>query len=249
MALSSNSIIHFTSTVDALKGILQDNFKIKYCAETIFFELEKEIKYAAPMVSFCDIPLSQIKDHIGKYGAYGIGLTKEWAQRQRLNPVMYVQAGSFLAKSIQESYRNIAKVKNVEWDKISSDQRNWLNILRYVKNYEADLSRGGEVVKNYRFSDEREWRYTPSYEECNPMAINPVAYQTEEQKKRINKKLSNLRLEFEPNDIKYIIIERESEISEFVDILKKSKGNKYSYNDVERLMTRIITSEQIKTDL
>lgn len=247
MSLSSNSIIHFTNTSTALKGILQENFKIKYCTETLI--LEKEMSYAAPMVSFCDIPLSQIKDHIGKYGAYGIGLTKEWAQRQKLNPVIYIQSGSFLASSIHESYRSIPKPQSVEWDKISPDQKNWLNILRYVKNYEGDLSRGGEVVKNYRFSDEREWRFTPSYEECNAMAISTTAYQTDDQKKKVNKRISDLILEFEPNDIKYIIIERESEISEFVEVLKRSKGNKYSYNDVERLMTRIITSEQIKTDL
>jgi hypothetical protein len=207
------------------------------------------MSYAAPMVSFCDIPLSQIKDHIGKYGPYGIGLTKEWAQKQRLNPVIYIQSGSFLATSIEESYRNSAKVKNVEWDKLTADQKNWLNILRHVKNYESDLIRAGETLKSYRFSDEREWRFTPSYEDCNAMAINPIVYQTEDQKKNINEKLSNISLDFEPNDIKYIIIESESQISEFVDALKKSKGNRYSYNDVERLMTRIITSEQIKTDL
>lgn len=247
MSLSSNTIIHFTNTNEALKGILQDNFKIKYCLENIY--LTQELNYAAPLVSFCDIPLSQIKDHIGKYGAYGIGLTKEWAQKNKLNPVIYIQSDSFLGKSVEESYQEIRLAKNFEWDKLTSAQKNWLNILRYVKNYEADLSRGGEVIKDYRFSDEREWRYTPGYEECKEMAIHPDWYKTEEHKQVVNKKIAHLRLEFEPNDIKYIIIERESEISEFVEILKKSKGNKYTYNDVERLMTRIITSEQIKTDL
>jgi hypothetical protein len=247
MPLSSNTIIHFTQTSEALKGILQSNFKIKYCQENV--NLQSELNYAAPMVSFCDIPLSQIKDHIGKYGAYGIGLTKEWAQKNKLNPVLYIQSDSFLSKSIDESYREIATGESVQFDKLTNGQKNWLNILRHVKNYEADLSRGGEVIKNYRFSDEREWRYTPSFEDCNEMAIHTDSYKTEEQKQYINKKIENLRLEFEPNDIKYIIIEREAEISEFVEVLRKSKGNKYSYNDVERLMTRIITSEQIRTDL
>lgn len=247
MPLSSNTIIHFTNTKESLKGILQDNFKMKYCLENV--TLDTELNYAAPMVSFCDIPLSEIKDHIGKYGAYGLGLTKEWAQKNKLNPVLYIQTGSLLAKSIDESYRDIAVSKDFKWNELTKGQINWLNILRHVKNYEADLSRGGEVVKNYRFSDEREWRYTPTYEDCNEMAINIDSYKTEDQKNLINKKIENLRLHFEPNDIKYIIIERETEISEFVEILKKSKGNKYSYNDVERLMTRIITTEQIKTDL
>ena len=212
-------------------------------------KLEAELNYAAPMVSFCDIPLSQVKEHIGKYGAYGIGLTKEWAQRNKLNPVLYIQSTSYLSNSIRQSYNNTISPKDFNWKEIDDNQKNWLNILRYVKNYEADLSRGGEVIKNYRFSDEREWRFTPSYEDCNEMAISPTGYKSETQKQQRNERLRKLKLNFEPNDIKYIIIERESEISEFVEILKKSKGNKYSYNDVERLMTRIITTEQIITDL
>jgi len=74
MPLSSNSIIHFTNSSDNLKGILQNNFKIKYCSELI--EIVDSFHYAAPMVSFCDIPLSEVKNHIGKYGTYGLVLQK-----------------------------------------------------------------------------------------------------------------------------------------------------------------------------
>tara|TARA_R110002096_G_scaffold404235_2_gene602027 strand:+ start:334 stop:522 length:189 start_codon:yes stop_codon:yes gene_type:complete len=62
MGLSSNSIIHFTKTSESLKGILQENFRIKFCLEIV--NLETQLNYAAPMVSFCDIPLSQVKEHI-----------------------------------------------------------------------------------------------------------------------------------------------------------------------------------------
>jgi len=246
MPLSSNTIIHFTKSSQALKGILQENFKVKYCLEEI--SLGQELFYAAPMVSFCDIPLSEIKEHIGKYGSYGIGLTKEWAIRKKLNPVLYIESNSFLARSIYESYMQLNSDENFKWDLITEIQKNLVNILRYIKNYEADLKRVNETIRNYRFSDEREWRYTPSYEECKYMAIHPENYHSESRKKRLNDSIQHIRLDFEPNDIKYIIIESESEISDFLEILKKSKGNKYSYNDVERLMTRILTTEQIKTD-
>ncbi len=75
MALSSNSLIHLTQKKEALIGILENNFKIKYCYEIINTSSGK-INAAFPMVSFCDIPLSQIKEHINKYGSYGIGLKK-----------------------------------------------------------------------------------------------------------------------------------------------------------------------------
>ena len=144
MPLSSNTIIHFTKTSEALKGILQTNFKIKYCQENI--KLQEELHYAAPMVSFCDIPLSQIKDHIGKYGAYGIGLTKEWAQKNKLNPVLYIQSDSFLSESIDESYREITTSEPVIFSELTNGQKNWLNILRHVKNYEADFKAGFEGI-------------------------------------------------------------------------------------------------------
>jgi hypothetical protein len=246
MGLSSNSLIHFTKTSDALKGILSNNFKIFFCRESII--LNTSIEYAAPMVSFCDIPLSSIKEHIGKYGSYGIGLTKEWAQRKHLNPVLYIDKGSDLSNSYHSLYNKFFKITKT-MNELDESEKQMLDLLRYIKNYEADLIRGGEVIKNYRYSDEREWRFLPDYEKCNLMAISVSIIDTDEKKAIYNGKISGLRLEFEPNDIKYIIIERESEISEFVDVLKKSKGNKYTYNDVERLMTRIITSEQIVTDL
>ena len=242
MGLSSNSIIHFTKTSEVLKEILRDNFKIHFCVENVDI-----ISYASPMVSFCDIPLSEVKEHIGKYGSYGIGLTKEWAQREKLNPVLYLNKGSAISKSYKRLYDSIITAENIA--DLTDNEKDMLNVLRYFKNYQADLVRGGEVIKDYRYSDEREWRFSPDYEDCNEIALSIDHFKTEKDREEQNAALSDLRLEFEPNDIKYIIIERESEISEFVEVLKKSKGNKYSYHDVERLMTRIITSEQIVTDL
>ena len=34
--------------------------------------------------------------------------------------------------------------------------------MAYSKNYEADLKRKGDVIKNYRFYNEREWRFVPN---------------------------------------------------------------------------------------
>ena len=67
-------------------------------------------------------------------------------------------------------------------------------------------------------------------------------------KEDYSKLLSSYELTFEPNDIKYIILKEESEISEFINIIETIYGRKYSVEDVSRLKTRIITSDQIKND-
>ena len=117
-----------------------------------------------------------------------------------------------------------------------------------MKNYEAALERMGEIVQNYRFSDENwSWRYVPQYTENCEMLVGRKQYETK--KDEVDKLLVDMRLDFEPNDIKYIIINDDSEIGEFVNHLRLAKGKKYSLHDMERLTTRILTTEQIRTDI
>ena len=37
------------------------------------------------MDCFCDIPIGRIQDHVGFYGTYDIGISKEWATRNMCN--------------------------------------------------------------------------------------------------------------------------------------------------------------------
>jgi len=125
-----------------------------------------------------------------------------------------------------------------------------LNTLRYIKNYEGLLARRGAPVKpeKYRFSDEREWRYVPPHSEECDIFYHAAEFIKTGVKENAELNVSNLRLNFEPNDVKYIIIEKDEEISEFIEVLKKAKGKKYSHDDVERLTTRLLTSDQIHSD-
>lgn len=248
MAISSSSIIHFTRKKSALKGILTDNFKVKYCLETVRAE-SKENCYAVPMVSFCDIPLSQVKDHINKYGSYGIGLTKEWAKKERLSPVQYVAAGSFYASSLKMVINSIVPKDQAKWKDLTDSQRAVIDLMCYLKNYEGDLRRGEKTIQNYRYYDEREWRYVPEYSSGFPMIVAEANYEEAAQKSAANRLLSAIRLGFEPSDIKYIIVKSESEVHEFVQVIRDAKGKNFTLKDIELLTTRIITKDQIESDL
>jgi hypothetical protein len=97
MALYPNILFHFT-TKKSLETILNSTFKVSYARERILGgNLTKE--FAVPMVSFSDLRLSELKDNIGTYGKFGIGLTKDWAINNGLNPVMYASQNSLFTEN------------------------------------------------------------------------------------------------------------------------------------------------------
>ncbi|MDO9186857.1 MAG: abortive infection system antitoxin AbiGi family protein [Bacteroidia bacterium] len=245
MSLSTNSLIHFTKTKGSLIGILKDHFKIKYCLEK-FKTPKGSFSAAIPMVSFCDIPLSEIKNHINNYGSYGIGLKKKWANQNELNPVIYIDTHSSLGSNLRFGFEHYLKGKML--NDFSEIDHCLMDTLRYIKNYEHDLNRKGKTIKNYRFSDEREWRYVPNKTECKSIALTPDFYSSQVQKDHFNNLISQLRLKFKPDDITYIIVKKETEISDIVKTLNDIKWENISVQEIDRLKTRIITSEQINTD-
>ncbi|WP_299713485.1 abortive infection system antitoxin AbiGi family protein [uncultured Tenacibaculum sp.] len=246
MGLSPSTLFHFTSK-QGLKGILRDNFKVKYCLEEIDND-EKPVEIAIPMVSFCDIKISEITEHIEKYGYYGIGLSKEWAFEKNLNPVIYMNSKSSLCSNILSSIRKIRTVKEVEL----SDYLNLSNLVRYTKIYEGKLTRKGETIDNYRFADEREWRYVPEIENTTNPKFMPWLgrdlYDTDSKKRTANKKLNDERLYFNANQILYIIVKKESEINDIINHIRTVKGVNYTMGEVDRLMTRILSCERILND-
>jgi hypothetical protein len=248
MGLSSNTLIHLTLKKEALIGIIKEGFKIKYCYENLK-TINGSVTAAFPMVSFSDIPLSELSYHIESYGNYGIGLKKEWAKKNGLNPVLYFDNKSNLGGTIRKDFREFY----IKKDKDELDQ-NFVNtifeILSYSKNYEGILKTKKITRENYRFSDEREWRYVPNKEILGKAKsyIGKSDYETEEKKKIANDKLKELRLKIEPDDINYVFVEKESEIEEIITILRSSNSTK-PHSSVERLLTRIMTTEQIKTDI
>ncbi|HEI2611385.1 TPA: hypothetical protein SI590_004396, partial [Escherichia coli] len=112
-----------------------------------------------------------------------------------------------------------------------------------------ELKRSKEVIKNYRFADEKEWRFVPSISEEDILPFVPITkIKTKNQKAEYNNQISHLRLSFEPKDIKYIIVKDEHDIIDIVNHLKMVKS-RFSSLDITQLQTRILTTEQIKTDM
>lgn len=255
MAISTNSVIHYTERIDYLTGIIKSQgFRLKYCCEDLDVLMNKPINSAFPMVSFCDIPLSEVKNHIDSYGSYGIGLSKSWAKKNKLNPVLYLEKESGFSSHINQQVQKIFFIL----DKIHSNkkvEKCELNLLQdtvilisYCKNYEGPLIRGKINTENYRFYDEREWRYIPTKKEIKnaPLSLQGDQYRIE--KEKYNDAISDIFLEFSFNDISYIIIDSENEIPEILNTLNEVYENTCTTRELKILSTKIITKNQIYND-
>lgn len=249
MVISSETLFHFTKSANNLINILTNEFRPKFCYEDkklLFPELLEKEAYAIPMVCFCDLPLSNVNEHLQFYGNYGIGLSKEWGIKNGLNPVLYLAPESLFIKLFR-----ILIVDTIVENR-TSDSGIAVELIDYTKPYEGKMHRKGDVIEK-RFYDEREWRYIPNLREIEKHPNQDYRLIKSEffdsvKRAQANNELSEIaKLSFNPDDIKYIIVEKENEILSMIKALRRIK-EKYNKDTVDKLLTRIISAEQIKSD-
>lgn len=245
MAISTNSIIHYTDSLDIIKSILIEGFRIKYCAEVLKLGENGSSQAAHPMVSFCDIPLSDSKQHFDTYGKYGIGLSKQWAVEKGINPVLYIDRNSLIADSI---YELIKERRNDNSNLTKKQKREILQIKSYAKNYSGPLKRKNVNAKNYKFYDEREWRLIPDSNTINNEKFSVSLKYYKKNKSKYNDRIADCRLTFESADISYIIVKETSEIHDMISFLRNNYSERCSANELDILFSKICSTEQIMAD-
>lgn len=241
MNISANSIFHFTPKEEYLTNILNIGFLPRYCLESNFIMIDDHKRWAIPMVCFCDIPLANIKDHVSKYGYYGIGMTKDWGIKNGLSPILYTTENSQLTKSLIHQRKII--VENIDKDEnISEMYDRALYSSFFIKEYEGFQNKSDRHEQPIRFYDEREWRYVPSIMEFKgnsniPMISNEL-FENKAKIEKFNKRLSETcSLRFELSDIKYILLPKEKQIPTFIE-----------RNNLNGLSSKILSLEQILSD-
>jgi hypothetical protein len=252
-----------------LKKILSGGFKPFYSSEDLkMFDIPE--CPGIPMVSFCDIPLSQTRGHVGVYGRYAIGLDKKWAMRKNISPVHYIYEGSVCARVISEVHNSLpADAFNIECGCMKFNPLT--AIFFFGKPYHGQMRREdsntgliedkGEVI----FYDEREWRYVPFADQTIisggevPADIRPMLSEKEYAKGDVRDKATaslpkHYRLTFGAADIKYLIVQNEDEIPGMVDFihgeLQRSGENtelrSCPQDEKKQLMARLLSMRQIE---
>lgn len=244
MKPKSQSLFHFTKSLDNLKLILQNGFWPRYCREDIkWLGLDREF-VAFPMVCFCDIPLSRIEEHVKFYGSYGIGLNKQWAELQNLTPILYVSK----KHPVAETYKAITRhAMNLEGDAKAEIISNIRYQLAHAKPTVGNMVIQKKIITK-EFYQESEWRYVPSINDgkgyIKEADYTDEAFLIEKDQNTFD----NYRLKFAPSDVQYIFVENDNDIPVVMNFIDSHMGS-YSNNDVKILMSRVTSLESIKKDI
>lgn len=253
--ISSNSLFHFSKKMEYLIDILNRGFQPRYCAEKLQLVEHSSIRgynLAIPMTCFCDIPLAQIRNHIKTYGNYGIGMTKDWALKNNLNPIIYLNTNSVISEPFS-TLAQIGLTLNTNTDqavriKAAEILSLWSKLMMFSKPYSAEISSDG-IRENIIFYNEREWRYIPLNEKKLPVkTLSIEKFKDSVLLENENRKMVNYRLKFSVKDVKYIFVENENEIDILINKLRMIKSTIYNERDIELLATKIITTRQIVED-
>lgn len=233
MGLSSNILWHQTNYASLRNIIKSRSLKCSYSLE----EVDEIIgqKVAFPMISMCDLPISELSEYQGKYGDYAIGLSREWGIKKKFTPIWYYEPKSrvpyLLRKLLDEAVKN--------------DSDNILSIfglISFMKKMEGSLPRHN--YSKYRFYDEREVRYVPSFNYLASGGIVPVLNETEYNNYKASHSgnaLIDNSLVFGWADIRYIIVKEDKQIPGMVDLLGKLGCNNKTIG--------IFSSKQIFEDI
>lgn len=245
MPISTTSIIHYTDKINKIVSILEHGFAIKYCVEKLHIDIGIVSNAAHPMISFCDIPLSQSHKHFKAYGKYGIGLTKEWARKKGINPVLYLDKSSSISKTFGEF---ITERRNIKSNLTKQQRKNILRLKCFIKNYDGPLKRKSIDINNYKFYDEREWRFVPESKSIGGANFSIRLSLYKKSKGSYNKAISSFRLDFKPEDITYIIVDTAEEIPIMIKKLREIYEDKLNTTQMDILINKICSTQQIRSD-
>lgn len=201
-------INHFTQKFEHIKSILtESSFRLSYCSEEFRDDSGSIISHAAhPMVCFSEYSKSELSDKKITYGSYCISMKKEWAIKNKLNPVLYIDKNSHVARGLKKLLLERKKEKFQSNLKMPVMQIKCFT--KHVTGYNSYLKKD-----NFNFKDENEWRFVPQKSDINNgyISLNYSTYS--KNKSKYNKRLKAFPLYFKENDIEAIFVMNEIEIN------------------------------------
>jgi hypothetical protein len=224
--LSSNTLFHFTKSLDIIESILENGFKTKTNIE----HLPNNICYSANMLCFCDIPLGQIKYHLKWYGRYGIGMKSKFLKSKGVSPVAYVHNQT---RHINFRLNELCNASYTPYLK---------KVNGYVYAVEENNPNNIPQRKLKKFYDEREWRYINGGISIDKYNNLKELYLSEESDIKLQSAFEIDSVE----NIEYILVKNAEDIQPLIRIFDRLSQRRGFNRD--ELISKIITTQQIIND-
>lgn len=266
--INASSLLHFTNSMDALKGILEKGFRFSYCCEKVsstinmnelhpeganFFRPSPHINshIAIPMICFCDIPLTRAKSHSILYGNFIVGVDKAMAITvfgDNINPVMY-QTSQTIGLALHDLSVIKATIDNV--DGCYNYKRSLNQLIGNTKPYNGTVN-----GKDYCFYNEREWRILIPYDysEDTKWYWNLSEEDFTVKRGEINKMLHSSEYAYRgfttdiDNEedfmqfITHIVVDTEANIPELVEFILNEEQPLFGYQRVSKRIRNFLVS-------
>ena len=270
----TSSVFKFTKDFELLKKILKNGIIPNYCEEDLSFD-SQVFCVGIPVSCFCDIPITLLDEHNSRYGNYGIALSKDWALKNGLSPIMYIANPNILRSVYHHFSLNHftikylqAQIKNNQTDhnlaalfRDYADLKNAENehavnthIIGYLKKYQGEYR--NKPINNY---EENEWRFLVPDKDGTEWFWSREDYQKwrfpngnlNADKPSPSEALKKYTLQYCCEDISYLLVKDEEFKSRLIDYIKGLTtigGNTATDDDRYNLISKIITLDQVKRD-
>jgi hypothetical protein len=246
MAPRSSTLFHFTKSVDVVCSILKNGFWPRYCLEDVQWQGYPGFDFVAfPMVCFCDIPIGRIAEHVAFYGSYGVGLTKDWAVRNGMNPAIYFAANKQLHAAFQGLANAIDHAKDQTLKDAAWDDVRYL--LAHSKPTSGRMIVAGQPLAK-EFYQESEWRHVPRGNGIKSF-IKYDDFQKTGELTQANEDLQQkFAVSFLPGDVKYLFVKDDSDIPVLMNFIQTQMDN-LPNADLKILMSRVTSLESLSKDV
>lgn len=253
--LSSNALFHFTRKLEFLLEVIKNGyFSSRYVKEDVeylnlMFDSRKASRVALPMLCFCDIKLHELKHHVNKYGKFGIGISKEWAIKNNIDPIHYRNPKS-KNTTLYSGALNKA-IENNE-DNIFGDEL--ITQLAFSKPLFGKMNDMDGKITN--FHDEQEWRYVPNFDDSdndNLLSfiddVNDSNLMNEFSLGKLSNSLKEYRqscLEIDWNEVRYIFVKSSNDSKVVIQAIIDK--NDLSMDQKLMMISKVVIVNELEED-
>ena len=251
--VQADTLFNFTTELKFLiTSIKNSMLSPRYNEENIeYLKIGGIKRIAVPMKCFCDINMHRLEEHLIWYGYYGLAFSKEWGMRNKVQPIQYINQDSFLSHDFSNTFSAALKINHSMQTQEQKLMKSFLlHQLMYYKPYSGNIeNRNTKETCEKCFTDECEWRFIP---QVSKAGFKQIFYDENIFNAGVLNDLSNsmdgvseISLNFEYNDIKYVIVKTMSDFKELTEVitsLEIEQEEKYG------LISKIIIWENSRGD-